>query len=184
MTPTLPALPDNLFWESRTAETLGISRTRLRWLRKNNLQAETDWTLRENAVVLTAAGVAKITAILRAEGQSPASGAEHPAKANGGPVAVPPGPLPKAIFMVVRVPAYRTDRPQKNILICRQAPAAATQIAPWELSRYAAQLDAQERPIRVRDNSHFLPGMILEAAQIGHGMWQYLGRLPRRPGRW
>ena len=30
---------------------------------------------------------------------------------------------------------------------------------------------------------HIEPGL-LEAVAIGHGIWQYLGRLPRRLGRW
>lgn len=193
---TPPPLGPDLFWEKQAATSLGISRTRMRAMRKSHLQPESDWQLRDNAVVLTTAGLAKIqralatepaqaiSATISAGGVStPSPVAEQAASAAGGGAAVPPGPPPKALFMVVRIPPGRVDRPQRHVLLCRETPPGSQQIAPWQVARVMPQL-GPERAVRVRDNVHFLPGMVLEAIEIGHGLWQYAGRLPRRQGRW
>lgn len=172
---------DTLYWESQVAERLGVSRSHLRALRKEHLTQGADWTLRENAVVLTDIGLQKVVA--RLEGAtSTLAGEQNPATLPSAPAAVIPGPPPKAQYMVVRKPLNRTDRPQTKILICRGCEAKQPEVKSWEIAK--ADLHKVERPIRVRDNTNFLPGMVLEAVCIGHGMWQYLGRLPRRPGRW
>lgn len=193
---TLPQLPADLFWESRTAETLGLSRTRIRELRKAILTPGADWQLRENAVVLTAAGVQKISAALAqpaAAGDSgqfqpegvvaPVQGKTSPAVATRGPAALPPGPPPSAHFMVVRIPLHRKDRPQQRIIVARECAPGTAALAPWDVQRHLSTL-GRERSVTVRDNKHFMPGMVLEAVEIGHGIWQYRGRLPRRPGKW
>lgn len=197
-----PALPTDLFWESTAAERLGVSRTRLRELRKQHL-TETDWRFEGNAVVLTAAGFAKINAVLSGAALS-RNATQTPAESPGGPsvslpapslgappppaAVVPPGPPPKRHFVVTRVPVHRVDSPQKKIVMARPVPADFLPCKPWELAKHAATLvdspELRERPIRVRDNSHFAAGMVFVAVNTGHGMWQFIGRLPRRPGRW
>ena len=194
-------IPIVVYWEKQIAESLGISRTRVREMRKAHLSAELHWQFRDNAVVLTESGLEKLRSILQAAGTAvPVAAAEIPAvlpvSAEIGPVAatrgpaagplnVQPGPPAKRKFMVVKKPLHRTDSPQRKILICADCSEDATQVAPWDLSRPRTDLKlGTERPIRVRDNINFMPGMVLEAVEIGHGMWQYLGRLPRRQGRW
>ena len=191
MKSTPPPLPADLFWEARTAESLGISRTVMRALRKQHLTPVVDWQLIENAVVLTASGVGKISAVLRPLGApSPAAApgpavVPSPAVVNGGGLALPPGPPLRRKFMVTRKPVFRSDAPQRKIVLCSECAPDAKDISSLDLIRLRASLVlGTERPIRVRDNLNFAPGMVLEAVAIGHGIWQYLGRLPRRLGRW
>ncbi len=173
-----------LFWESQAAERFGISRTRMRALRKEHLAPELDWQWRDNAVVLTPSGLQKIEIKLAGEPTALASLAEapRPATATRGPADVPPGPPPRRKFIVWRVPPHRLDARQRHVLICREALPSTQQTSSWLLHTLPGL--GVERPIRVRDNAHFIPGMILEAVNIGHGLWQYTGRLPRRQGRW
>ena len=87
--------------------------------------------------------------------------------------------------MVTRKPVFRSDAPQRKIVLCSECAPDAKDISSLDLIRLRASLVlGTERPIRVRDNLNFAPGMVLEAVAIGHGIWQYLGRLPRRLGRW
>jgi hypothetical protein len=189
-TPSIEPLPANLFWESALADRLGISRTAVRLLRKQHLTTE-DWRFQGNAVVLTAAGLAKIEAALGGAVSTP-TGEEARAEANGGAAAdvprVMPGPPPKRHFVVLRIPVHRVDAPQKKLLIARPVPADFAPCAAWEVHRKLAGLvhspELRERPVLVRDNTNFRPGMVFEAVSIGTGMWQFAGRLPRRPGRW
>lgn len=202
-------LSADLFWESQAAERFGISRTRIRELRKSRLAPEVDWQFRDNAVVLTTSGLQKIELALSgstpaatpapqaptppASAPAPAPSAPppavstlpappSPATAPRAPAALPPGPPPRAKFIVWRVPTHRLDARQRHILICREALPSTQQTASWLLHTVPGL--GVERPIRVRDNANFLPGMVLEAVNIGHGLWQYVGRLPRRQGRW
>jgi len=185
MKSTPPPLPPDLFWEARTAESLGISRTVMRALRKQHLTPETDWRLIENAVVLTASGVGKISAVLHPLAATAPAAAPSPATANGGGVALPSGPPVRRKFMVTRKPVFRSDAPQRKILLCAECTPTARELSSLDFIRLRAALAlGPERPVRVRDNLNFAPGMVFEAVAIGHGIWQYLGRLPRRPGRW
>lgn len=175
---TKPPTP-TLYWESKVADRLGVSRTRLRELRKQHLRPGDHFTTNEgNAITLTQAGLDVIMRVL-------AQGAPKPAGSTRGPAPdqpaanVPPGPPEKKCFVIVRVPAHRIDNPQRKIVICRGA-IGITPGVPAMLPNPAEP----ERPIRVRDNTNFRAGMVLEAVNVGYGMWQYLGRLPRRPGRW
>ena len=191
----------DFFWESKCAEHLGISRTRIRELRKAHLAPEVDWQFRDNAVVLTTAGLDKISQVLAAAAvpapsasPTPANPApvgietapvgERPANEARGVVAVPSGPPASQRFMVVRIPPYRKDSPQRKILICRSCPAELAAVSSWAIAQIVLKLGEVERPVRVRDNINFTPGMVIDAVSIGYGQWQYVGRLPRRPGRW
>lgn len=180
----VPPLPADLFWERTIADKFGVSRTRLREMR-GNLTPETDWRWHNNAVVLTAAGLAKIERALVGE-DSARNGAPRPADATGGPAAVPPGPAPTRRFVIVRVPVHRIDAPQKKIVLARIVPAHFAACSAWDLPKQLARHghDTRDLAVRVRDNTNFRPGMIIEAAAVGLGMWQFLGRLPRRPGKW
>lgn len=73
------AAEDGLFWESKVAKTLGLARDRIRELREQHLEEGADWRTRGNAVVLTARGLEKITAL--AQGETPAA----PAPVKAGP---------------------------------------------------------------------------------------------------
>jgi len=63
--PKEAAAPE-LFWEGKVAQSLGLSRERVRALREQHLTPE-EWSTRGNAVVLTAAGLEKIAAAVKAE---------------------------------------------------------------------------------------------------------------------
>ncbi len=183
MKTTRPESPGaDLYWESQCAERLGVSRTSIRQLRRNNLTAEVDWQMRDNAVVLTPSGLQKIERLLAGR-TAPAPASAQPAATPRGASAVPPGPPPSQRFMVVRIPVFRTDSPQRKVLICRECPDRMEPVAPWRVTQLLSTLGA-ERPVRVRDNINFTPGMVLEAIGLPHGLWQYAGRLPRRPGKW
>lgn len=192
---------NDLFWESQCAERFGISRTRIRELRKLHLTPELDWQFRDNAVVLTTDGLDKIAKVLGGEAvpapdasQNPAVPApvgietapagDRPAGEPRGAAAVPPGPPPSQRFMIVRIPPYRKDSPQRKILLCRTCPAELAAVSSWAIAQIVVKLGEIERPVRVRDNLNFAPGMVIDAVSIGYGQWQYVGRLPRRPGRW
>lgn len=192
---TPPDLGADLFWESQVADQLGISRTRVRELRRSRLAPESDWQLRDNAVVLTASGLKKLELALAGSPAAISAPAVHPSPATSprAPAAPPssaaptlPGPPPRRKFMVVAKPLHRVDAPQRKILLCAECPDATQPVPSYDLfgSRRATLGLGRERPIRVRDNQHFVPGMVLDAVDIGHGMWQYIGRLPRRLGKW
>jgi len=179
-----PPLDENLFWESQVATRLGISRTAMRELRKAHLAPETDWQFRNNAVVLTPSGLQKIELRLAATpgGTSTPPEAPSPATSPRAPAACPPGPPPSARFIVWRVPPHRLDQRQRHVIIARECLPSTQPVQSWLLHTLPGL--GIERPIRVRDNTNFVPGMILEAVNIGHGCWQYVGRMPRRQGRW
>lgn len=172
----------DLFWESQCVEQLGVSRTRIRELRRAHLTAVVDWQMRDNAVVLTTAGLQKIERVL-AGAVMPPTPAASPAVSPRGAAVVPPGPPPMQRFMVVRIPPFRKDSPQRKILLCRECPRDTAPVASWSVAGLLPKLGA-ERPVRVRDNANFVPGMVLDAVGLAHGLWQYAGRLPRRPGKW
>lgn len=115
--PAGPVPDDGLFWESRIAAEVGISRERLRSLRDAHMTEDTHFIRKKNAVVLTISGLDKLHALL--------------------------------------------------------APAAPT-----------AAAGAQPLIVRVKTNENFMAGMTLEVISAGENCYQYLGRLPRRHGRW
>jgi hypothetical protein len=138
---------DGLFWESKVAKCLGLSRDRVRALREAHLSPE-DWVTKGNAVVLTARGLEKITALAQGEA------AGEPVKA---------GP-PEAARLVVRK-------------VCGN-PRVLLAVAVGVGAEGAAVL------VRVKENTFFMPGMEFDALPVGDGSFQFVGRLPRRRGRW
>ena len=165
-----------LFWESRVAASLGVPRKLMAELRKAHLSEGADFERRENnAVALTEAGLAKIEALI-AKGETVGdakTGAGKPKKTAGKPARdVPSGPPPRELMTVDRVPQ------NTGLLLC----ITHTRKAPVRLA------------IRVKDNTNFAAGMVLEAIESRDGVWQFrnrvpgdestVGRLPRRKGRW
>ena len=173
---TKPIAPD-LYDEKHCAEAFGVSRPKMRLLRKEHLVPDADWRMRENTVCLTDAGLKKIEGVLGGKLVN------DPATANGGAAARPLAPPLRCNLMVTAKPRHRKTQPQRHVLVCRECRPDQVQITSWQLPGFAAQLGV-ERTVRVRDNENFLPGMVLEAVSSGPGCWQYAGRLPRRPGRW
>jgi hypothetical protein len=162
--PASGASPDDgLFWENRVADSLGVSRDRLRQFRKDHMTENVHYIRRGNAVVLTETGMRlpsyeKITA-------EPAPLAPSPFPAvEVAPFAPPAGPAPRIEVRVVKVP------PNPRLLFCVPAgPIVAT---------------AAQCLVRVKTNENFMAGMSFEVISAGEGIWQYIGRLPRRKGRW
>lgn len=166
--------PAGLYYESRISSALGVPRKILAGLRKDHLVEKKDFVrLENNLVALTAAGLARIENLLA-----------HPPSAgdggllNGKPAAnagkpssdIPLGPPAREKMRVEKVPQ------NPGILMCaRSNPPSIVMI-------------------RVRDNTNFVPGMMIEAIQAGDGFWQFrnrspgeestCGRLPRMKGRW
>lgn len=162
-----------LFWESRVSEALGVPRKLIAQLRGQHLTLGEDFVRRENnAVALTAAGLARLESLLATSvNAQPGFPAEKP-PANPTPAAdIPAGP-PETQWMVVqRVPSH-----QGKLLMC--VPVGRTELVT----------------VKVRENVNFKANMKLEAMKAGDGYWQFrnreggnpstIGRLPRLPGRW
>jgi len=184
------ALPADVFWERALAESFGVSRSLLRKLRHEHLTAD-DWHTHENAVVITQSGLAKLRGVLTG-GSAPGLAAEHSATGTCGPAPgtpeTKPGPPEMRHFVIVQVPVYRIGSTNKHILQCRPVAADFAPCTPWELPKRLAGLvqsfELRTRPVRVKDNTNFRPGMVIEGYAMGLGMWQYKGRMPKHPGRW
>jgi hypothetical protein len=156
---------DGLFWENRVADTLGLPRERLRALRDAHMQVDVHYIRRRNSVVLTERGIELLNTLT---GQ-PAPAAQKIAPATFAPPALvvtpfapPSGPAPRLDVRVVRVPGNR------RLLICTPVAEGTT----------------EQLLVRVKTNENFMPGMTFEVLSGGQGLWQHVGRLPRRKGRW
>lgn len=172
MTAPKKIVPDEsgLFWEMRAADALGVSRKLLARLRAAHLREPDDFVRRaNNAVALTAAGLARIEDLL-------ANGADAGAGQTKGKTTEPSAPAgpPKREKMTVERIAQNP-----GLLLCK-AEGRAVLVA-----------------VRVRDNLNFIAGMMFEAVQSQDGVWQFrnrlagnggndstVGRLPRRKGVW
>jgi hypothetical protein len=167
------------FWEARVSEALNVPRKTLAKLRGEHLTAGADFKRAENnAVVLTAEGMAKIEALLATPAPTPVSGLPTiAAKETGGkPPAkgsskdVPEGPPRREIMVISRIPQ------NTGLLLCIPKKSAVLTV------------------VRVRENTNFKAEMTIEAVQSGDGVWQFrnrvpgdestVGRLPRNKGRW
>jgi hypothetical protein len=156
-TPTPP--DDGLYWESKVAESLGLSRDRIRGLRQTHLSEGPDFRTVRGEVVLTELGLTRITDLAGDEGEA----TQPPPDDSSAKFPVPKGPPARAKFSVIRIPANR------RLLYC--VPKGEHGRAPQVL-------------IRVKDNANFMPWMELEAIEAEQGSWQFRGRLPRRKGKW
>lgn len=182
------------FWEARVSEALNVPRKTLAKLRAKHLTEPLHFRrVENNAVVLTLEGLAIIEAQLAAPAQTAISGLPAPAaKETGGKLppnaaaesksALAPAALGKPAADVPAGPPKRegmtVDRLPQNtgLLLC--------------VPKKRPVLTA----VRVRDNTNFKPGMLIEAVQSGDGVWQFrnrepgdestVGRLPRGKGRW
>lgn len=160
--------PD-FYWEDRVAAWLGLGRVRISKLRRRSLREGTDWIVHEQEVVYTVQGIQKLRDHLRSLGVTTA--ADKPAKVEEPAAEEPPapvGPPTKAKARVVKT------YPNKRLLLVQLE---------------AAEGDEEKKPeqvvARVRDNSNFMPGMVLDVVRDPRAlMWQHVGRLPRRRGKW
>lgn len=163
-----------LFYEVRVSEALGVERKRLAKLRKEHLTEGADYERRENnAVALTAAGLARIEDLLRGGIETGVAGKN---RFSGGLPAgkpapdVPAGPPPRERVTIERL----AQNPQ--ILLC------------------AGLTPPRQLAVKVRENVNFAAGMEIEIIRSGDGVWQFrnragsdestVGRLPRGKGRW
>jgi hypothetical protein len=180
--PASGASPDDgLFWENRVADSLGVSRDRLRQFRKDHMTENVHYIRRGNAVVLTETGMRLATDRLAPPASEPTAEEQLPSyekitaepaplapspfpAVEVAPFAPPAGPAPRIEVRVVKVP------PNPRLLFCVPAgPIVAT---------------AAQCLVRVKTNENFMAGMSFEVISAGEGIWQYIGRLPRRKGRW
>jgi len=153
-----------VFWESRVAKALGLSRERVRALREAHLSAE-HWTTKGNAIVFTAEGLEKI--LFYAGGSTEAVSSPSPEQTGaaveaGGVALVAPG-APEVVRAVVKKVC---PNPRMMLAI-----------------RVGSPEDEDSLLVRVKDNRNFMAGMVVEVMDCGNGVWQYRGRMPRSRGR-
>ena len=151
---------DGLFWEAQVALRLGVARHKLATLRAEHLREGDHYRIRSNAVVLTEPGLARLQELL-AGGVGAPSGAPRPSAVTESVLA---GQPERARFRVLSLP------PNKRLIV-------ATRVGEPEPG-------AARTLVRVRSSELFMPRMEFEAMHSTDGMWQFMGRLPRRKGRW
>lgn len=165
--PAVGSSPDDgLFWETRVADSLGVSRDRLRLLREEHMKENTHFIMRRNAVVLTESGMELVKKILIDPTLTANASKVLPHKPvlAVAPFNPPTGPAPRQSVRVAKVP------PNPRLLFCVPEDGGATSTAQFL--------------VRVKTNENFMAGMTMEVISAGDGVWQYVGRLPRRKGRW
>lgn len=150
------------YWESRVAAWLGVARKRVVSMRRRALKEGVDWIVHEQDIVYTVQGIQTLRDLLRSVGvatapDKPAEAAESAADETPAPV----GPPKRAKATVVRI------YPNRRLM----------QVLP----------EGEKAPVlcRVRDNQNFMPRMTLDVVHDPRSvMWQHVGRLPRRRGKW
>lgn len=147
------------FWEVNVARELGVARPVVSKLRRRHLLEGEHWSMRGNAVVLTASGLARIKDLLLARGLT-AAARPTPPESKETPKAGPPERVKMRVARLC---------PNVRLLVCQSI---------------ADGPDAVARLVRVKENVNFMPGMVLEAVSAGANLWQFTGRMPRRKGRW
>lgn len=166
---------DEAFWESHVAVRLGVAREKIALLRGTQLQEVVDFTRQGNAVVYTAGGLARLTALVARA--APQDAAETPpavstlpaAQIASTPTAQPAPSLGGCQPERARVVVVRT-LPNRKMMFVRRADYAK---------------DAPTFIVRVKDNLNFHPRLApFEVRRAADGQWLYLGRLPRSLGRW
>lgn len=153
-----------VYWESKVATSLGLSRERVRALREEHLKPE-DWATRGNAIVLTESGLEKIS-FYAAQGAGPVSapsGEQTGAAVAAGAAALVAGGAPEVVKVLVK----RVCQNKRMMLARREGDAES----------------AEALLVRVKDNSLFMVGMAIEVMDCGNGVWQFRGRMPRSRGR-
>jgi hypothetical protein len=166
---------DEAFWESHVAVRLGVAREKIALLRGTQLQEVADFTRQGNAVVYTAGGLARLTALVaRAVPQDATDTAPAVSTLPADQIAPPPTAQPAPSLggcqpERARVVVVRT-LPNRKMMFVRRADAVPP--APTFI-------------VRVKDNVNFHPRLApFEVRRAADGQWLYLGRLPRSLGRW
>lgn len=149
--------------ESDFQGVLGVSRDKLRWLRRG-LEAGVHFVKEGRSVVYTESGQAEVRARIAAElGAAAVSGADG---ANGTDMSgVKPDPQSEPEIEELRV-VRRVINPR--IVFCAIDGAAPLQ------------------RVIVRNSQNFLPGMLVKARRVkgSADLWELQGRCPRWRGRW
>lgn len=146
---------EDLFWEARVADWLGLPRKRIVALRRRALREGQHWVVYEGQVVFTARGLQLLRDYLSQLGEL--------AKPGEAPDAAP-GPAPAG-------PPQR-----ESVRVVRTFPNARLM--------QAKRKDGSLVLVRVRDNTNFMAGMAVPVVHDATlNAWQYVGRLPRRKGR-
>ena len=162
---------DELFWESHVAARMGIARKKISALRSAHLAEGADFGWRGNAVVFTAAGLARLEGLLAS---------------NAAPTPGDPAPVgvqtPAGLSPALESSALGECRPER-------AKFVVVRTVPNPHLIFARRADyAKEAPavlVRVKENILFHPKLAAFECQRGaDGQWRYLGRLPRSLGRW
>jgi hypothetical protein len=154
---------DSFYWEDRVAAWLGIARKRILSIRRRALTEGPDWTVRDWQVVYTRDGIEKLRNLLADLRVSTSQ--DGPSQEKAEPPA-PSGPPEHEKAKVVRI--YANSR----LMQAMTTPS-----------------DPEKKPalvmVRVRDNKHFMQGMIIDVVHDARSEhWQFSGRLPRRRGKW
>lgn len=152
---------EDFYWEERVALWLGIPRKRVRALRRRALAEGTHWAVREQEIVYTVQGIQQLRDLLRSMGVS--TKADRKPEPEPEEPKAPAGPPTRGKAKVVRI--YPNPR----------------------LMLVTIEGDEKNKPVtcKVRENLNFMPGMVLDVVKDPRAeMWQHVGRLPRRRGRW
>jgi hypothetical protein len=151
--------------DATLAETLGVSRDRLRDVRAGLVEG-THWRKAGRAVVWTPEGFAAArVAVLEAVGVEVGAGVEADDGTNG-TEGTDGAYIEIGMLRVVR----RVINP--HIVLA---------------SRMEDVVDgraAVPQRVRVRSSENFIPGMVLRARRVDGDLWELCGRCPRWRGRW
>lgn len=189
--------------EETCAVRLGLTRVVLASMRREHLKEDTDWVKDGKKIVITKAGLARVTEILGLNGaEVPSLGVTNdPASQhsdNGG--STPPGAAagfadyeagrvvdldraleevpPASINSVVGALSAPEPEPVTLVVTSKRPPRNSHIVE--------AKLGEQLVRVRVKDNANFLPGMEIRARQDEDyaDMFVLVGRTPRYKGRW
>lgn len=164
--------------ESVVAEGAGLSRTRIRLLRKEALTEGVHWHREDSGmVVYTQAGVEALAAVLKKTAQAAVVG-EQVAEGltTGAESSEEVGGVACFVGGADPVPFEKAAAPVEAV------------VSRWQFKNAqiieAKTADGQTLMVRVRESKNYRPGMKIrvDVQRPGHGI--AVGRAPRYPGRW
>ena len=150
---------NTLYYEAKLAKALGISRPEFKKLRKSYLKFEDDWQMLGNQVVITEAGLVKLSVHFAAVGIIGSQTGIPETQVDYKP---PTGEVNLVVKQVY---------PNPRLLLCTS------------IGAIAGQMPEQVR-VRVPRNDNFRPKMTIKAHKLSDGFYELVGRCPRYPGRW
>lgn len=153
---------EDLYWEQRVAAWLGVPRKRIAAIRRRGLREGEHWIVHQQGIVYTVEGLQKLRDYLGSLGGLTPPAAEPEANADEPPA--PVGPPEKKQVTVAKL------YPNTRLMLA---------LAPESTPEKPVQV-----LVRVRDNRNFMPGMKVPVVHDPrNSSWQFVGRLPRRKGR-